>query len=200
MSTKLTVFILAIPLLVAVYFFENIKGYYRFKWYCENEGGLKVYEKLEKNKGWMADDKLSARSAAQLKYVDFVRFPDKKNKNKFYDMRYNGGHPGRNDSYKISEYEENKTETYYWKFSSGRLPDELRLTKQTYKVMGANRENVLIVFNRFGYSKFDRNKTLLAAPSGVGCYDLSEGKKLINENFTSNSVRHDSQSISIDLQ
>ena len=54
---KLSIAIMiAFVLFIGLYFFDNIKGYYHFTQYCKNEGGLKIYEKLEKGLGMMDDD------------------------------------------------------------------------------------------------------------------------------------------------
>ncbi|ODS25066.1 hypothetical protein AB835_00745 [Candidatus Endobugula sertula] len=179
---KLLIILSCITLFLLLFFADNIYGYYRFKQFCKNEGGLRVYGKLEKNVGWMAEDKYSARSAAQLKYVDFVRYPDKRKKDTFYDMQYLGGHPGDNDSYLINQADIDKPIKYKWKFTSGRLDDEIRLTRQMDEVFDID-GNLLISYKKYSYSIFDIGRTLLHSPSGIGCYNLSESIKLIKNLF-----------------
>ena len=174
---------MAILVLLLVYFSENIYGYYRFKQYCWNEGGLRVYQKLEKNVGWLANNKRTAMVAAQLDYIPFVRYPVKKENNRFYDIRYIGGHPGKKASYLEVESNMEIPVKYKWVFTSGRLDNELRLTRQMDEIIDIKNGKPLIVFKKFSYSKFDRKNTLLAAPSGSSCYSLSDGKKLISINF-----------------
>lgn len=70
---KFIIIVSIIPLLIGLYFFDNIKGYYRFKQYCEKEGGLKVYEAIKKGVGLLAKDKDEAHSAALLENIGFVR-------------------------------------------------------------------------------------------------------------------------------
>ena len=168
-------------LLVGLYFFDNIKGYYRFKHYCETEGGLTVYKKLEKNMGWMADGYHNARTVANLDHVDFVRYLDKDGE--FYDLRYKGGHVGKKNSYDSVKSDLTKKVKYKWKFSNGVISDELRLGYQYYEIFDVYHENLVIIFKSFGYSIFEKNNTLFAAPPGVGCYRLSEGKDLIENHF-----------------
>lgn len=95
---KFLIIISIIFLSIFAFFFSNIKGYYRFKQYCEAEGGLRVYEPLEKNVGWLADDFENARLVALLDRGDFVRYTDK-NGREIYDMRYLGGNPVSDSSY-----------------------------------------------------------------------------------------------------
>src|SRR5437868_10592772 len=71
---KFLIFISIIFLSIFAFFFSNIKGYYRFKQYCEAEGGLRVYEPLERNVGWAAKDKEHAAFTSVLDSVGFVRY------------------------------------------------------------------------------------------------------------------------------
>ena len=103
MVKKIVIVFGAILLLIGLIFFENIYGYYRFQWYCSSEGGLKVYEKLEKDVGWMADDYYTALEVFLLEDVKFVRFSDKKNKELKYDLYYKGGKRRSRKSYETRE-------------------------------------------------------------------------------------------------
>jgi hypothetical protein len=50
--TKSVLGISLVGALIGGYFASNIKGYYRFKEICQKEGGLRVYQPLEKGVGW----------------------------------------------------------------------------------------------------------------------------------------------------
>ena len=50
---KFTIWVTAFVVLVGLYFASNIYGYYRFKSICAKEGGLKVYQPLQKGVGWL---------------------------------------------------------------------------------------------------------------------------------------------------
>ncbi len=164
-----------IPLLVGLYFFDNIKGYYRFKQYCEKEGGLRVYEPLEKNVGWWADDYDSAHMAAQLKYVAFVRYIDKKDGNE-YDLQYVGRDPQRDSSFKQLPADQSKKIKYFWKNINEKIDGEIRLMRYGEKVLNIDNK-VLVSYNMLGYEKFNRSHTLLDAPSEVYCF-LDAAKKI----------------------
>jgi hypothetical protein len=166
--------VILIPASILLYFAENIKGYYRFKWYCENEGGLKVYEKLEKNVGWMAEDKFSAMAASHLKSVKLVRYPEKKEKGKLYDLFYKGGNPSSFKSHEITPANLYLQPKYRWQSKIGRIPGELRLTELKYEISNLKNNQTLIIFKRFSYSLFEQSKTLLAAPSGESCHSIGK--------------------------
>ena len=169
MNKKTIGILVAIPLLIGLIFFENIKGYFRFQWYCSNEGGLKVYEKLEKNVGWMAEDYYTALEVFLLEDVKFVRFSDKKNKELKHDLYYKGGKRRSRDSYETREVDSSQKVKYVWTWVIQRIETELRLEKFSTEILDYETGNLLVGNYHFIYSIFNPNNTLLAAPSGTSC-------------------------------
>jgi hypothetical protein len=174
-SFKLIVIFLIIPLLIGLYFFDNIKGYYRFKQYCEREGGLRVYESLEKNVGWMADGHWEARAASLLNHVEFVRYRDKNDK-KNYDLKYLGGDSQRNTSYEIKPEDISKVPIYLWADVSRSVHGELRMRNFGYEISRVSDSKIMARYYSFSYSKLDRDKTLLDMPSNIYCFRYYEKK------------------------
>lgn len=166
---KFMVIISIIPLLIGLYFFDNIKGYYRFKQYCEAEGGLKVYEPIKKGVGLLAKDKDDAYSAALLKNIGFVRYKDEDGN--FYDIRYIGGHPQHDSSYKRKPSDLSIILNYEWRVINMKFMHESRLGKSGYEIFDLTKKIALVKYSIFYYSKFDRRKTLFDAPSSIGCFD-----------------------------
>jgi hypothetical protein len=158
------------PLLIGLIFFSNIKGYFRFISICAQEGGLRVYEPLEKNVGWWAKDKYQARAAALLAGVGFVRYTDKAD-NITYDIRFLGGNPQKDSSFIKSPADTSKLLTYQWRYINGRLENELRLGRQGYEILDISDDRVLVRFYIFGYSILDRDHTPLETRASVGCFD-----------------------------
>lgn len=158
---KPIVFISIIPLLlIGLFFFDNIKGYYRFKIYCENEGGLRVYAPLEKNMGWWAKDKYDAEVVSQLKYVDFVRYTEKKD-GKTYDLHYLGGNPNKNSSYQVELADFSKGVKYKWLSIYERIENESRLDKFGQKIVGVNDDEVFVTSYSLKYEFFNRDHMIL---------------------------------------
>lgn len=172
---KFIVIVSIIPLLIGLYFFDNIKGYYRFKQYCAKEGGLRVYQPLEKSVGWWADDYDSAHMAAQLKYVAFVRYRDKKD-GKEYDLTYMGGDPQRDSSFNKNSADQSKEIVYFWKNINKKISGESRLMRYGEEILNTNNK-ILVSYYMLGYEKFNRSHTLLDAPSEVYCF-LESAKKV----------------------
>ena len=156
--------LLAIFLLVVWFFFDNIKGYYTFKEYCEKEGGLTVYEPLEKNVGWWAKDRYDAKVIANIKNVGFSRFKDTKDE-KNYDVIFIAGEPIQDSSYKvIDEISDNDT-TYQW-ISDWKYVDESKRLKMSFlKVLDKNNKE-LVVHKIFYFSPYGG---ALGGPDWIVC-------------------------------
>jgi hypothetical protein len=188
--SKKMLIIAAIPLLIMIYFFDNIKGQYRFMQYCKSEGGLRVYEYLEKGAGWLAKDEAYARAAALIDGVGFVRFFDKK-ENGYFDIRYTGGNPQREESFDKKPSDTSKKTRYLWRIDVGQLSGELRLSRTNYEVFDVSGNDLMVGYYGFAYSQFDQNKSFLGAPSGVSCFhyparsinEISGWRKEINTAF-----------------
>ncbi len=163
--------LLAIFLLIVWFFFDNIKGYYTFKEYCEKEGGLTVYEPLEKNVGWLAEDKDAAETALLLGNIDFVRYTDKDTEIT-YDMKYLGGDTEKESSFLVSVSDMEKPVIYHWNYVGREVPDELRLYISGYEIKNIKTQRSNVRYHIISYSRFDRAKTILDAPSTVRCFDI----------------------------
>ncbi|WP_129213137.1 hypothetical protein [Crenobacter cavernae] len=153
---------------VVLFFADNIWGYYCFKAICKKEGGLRVYEKLEREVGWLAKDYGYARSAAVLKGVGFVRYKDS-NDDHLYDIRYRGGHPGDDSSFDRQRADLLRPVVYGWKAVNERILGELRLSRTGYEIINLRTNQLAVRIYQFSYSKFNRKRTILAAPSGEAC-------------------------------
>lgn len=156
MRKKLKVSAITIALTLAAttaLFFDNIKGYYRFKQYCAKEGGLRVYEPLEKNVGWSADDKYDARVPALLNGVDFVRYTDRKD-GATYDLRYLGGNPQDDESFKVTPSNNSVPIIYVWKELHFDVKNEWRLHESGYKVANLDDNKISVRYLMFSYIYF----------------------------------------------
>ncbi|MFT6791702.1 MAG: hypothetical protein ACJA04_000912 [Cellvibrionaceae bacterium] len=119
----------------------------------------------------MAEDKFDAMAASHLKYVKFVRYPEKKEKGKLYDLFYKGGDPSSFKSHETTPTNLTETIKYKWIIINKKIKGELRLGKYGYEIFNFEDSNYVATFYSFGYSVFDRKKTFLSAPSGSGCFD-----------------------------
>ena len=188
-NIKTTLMILIVPALIAVFFFENIRGYYRFKELCGQEKRLVITTKLERDVGWQMDLNKPASSGeafdiAGLPNIKFVRFQDWEDR-KLHDAYYVGktlrvadGGASRRDNWK-EDYEvypanlENQV-IYQWGNFNENLPNETRMSRGGYRFTDLRNKQIVVSFTQLGYSTFDRNHTLLDAPSGNVCGEVGK--------------------------
>ena len=184
--------ILIVPALIAVFFFDNICGYYRFKELCAQHKELVVYQRLEPNVGWQVDTKVAAVRSTVSRYIyfmpqiQFLRYKDSIDQ-QLYDGKFVGStrviyekfdrytHSKLDDDMDAPEnYEfllfkiENKP-TYQLEVFNEEIPNEVRMSRGGYRIRNLRTNQVVVTLEDIGYSTFDINHTLLAAPSGNIC-------------------------------
>ncbi len=167
--SKRVTFLISVSVVLLLFFASNIYGYFRFKSYCSSEGGLHVYEKLEKNVGWLAKDKYEARDASLIKNVAFVRYADRRSGN-LYDLNYLGGNPTLNDSYSVIASNLSTSVKYEWKNNSEFVDNNKRLKKFSYEVINLTNQKVVAEYDIFYYSSFGG---ALGGPDWKGCTNRS---------------------------
>ena len=179
--------VIAIGIVVAIaaYFSDNIRGYYRFKELCETEGGLKVFHPMQKNVGWVAKKHWGHLSAAHMQNVAFARYVDGDGSE--YDIRYRSGPIGDDRSYDITPADKNRPAIYSLVSFSEDVPGASRTSRSGYEVREISSGQVMVRWSQIGYSTFDQDHTLLAAPSGQVCHSWhdfdtpeSEAKYFLN--------------------
>lgn len=171
---KVTLEILAVPALlitlVLAWFAPNIKGYYRWQHYCEAEGGLRIYHKLQKGVPWQTDH-FGGWSVASHGTVPFVRV---KRSGHWVEMRYRGGAIDDERSYDAVATDAALATGYELRLVSERLPKELRLSRTGYEIRDIETGQLMVSWHRFTYSRFEQDRTLLAAPSRISCGGAEE--------------------------
>jgi hypothetical protein len=175
-STSL--YLIILPIVVLLYFSNNIYGHFRFKYICQRDSGLRVYQKLERDKGWLVDTKEMAQAVAPLKGIGFARYFSRSGV--AFDVHYIGGWQGDNSSFDIKPADLNKKVFYALAIAIYTYPDEIRLSRSGYEIRDIQslettefdpieQERLLVGLYHVSYSLFDKNRTILAAPSGTRC-------------------------------
>lgn len=176
---KIALVVLAVPVAVLAYFAPNVHGYYRFKHFCETEGGLRIHHKLQKGVAWQAANHRGNSSIASHGTVPFIRVH---RNGQLLDVRYRGGPPDYDRSYDVVPADLAVSPGYEIGFVNERLPDELRLGRSGYEVREIKTGRLMVRWYQFGYGRFDQDRTLLAAPSGIFCHDWNAFFKAGNFN------------------
>lgn len=184
---KIIGYISIIPLLIGLYFFDNIRGYYRFQALCDIEKSKQVIGKVEPNQGWIFEftnrgnpetSAWLADNVASIPNVKYVRFQDYED-HQTYDMRYIGGHPTLKNSYEIGPADLSIQPRYLWRqIVNEEFPDELRTGRAGVQIVDLTTNKIVVNFTHIYYGTFDQDKTLLAAPSGNVCSWYSPYKPL----------------------
>lgn len=177
--TKAVLVVLAVPAAVLAYFAPNLWGYYRFTQYCEHEGGLRIHHKLKKGVPWQADH-FGSYSVASHGTVPFIRV---RRSGALFDMRYWAGPPDDDRSYHAVPSDLSVSPGYEIRLVRERLPDELRLSRTGYEVHEIATGRLMVSWYQFSFSRFDQDRTLLAAPSSISCH--SGDAFFESSNFTS---------------
>lgn len=207
---KEIIYISIVPILIGLYFFDNIRGYYRFKELCAKHNELIIYEKLEPNVGWQTDLNTynNPDSVNEMLYfmpqIKFYRFNDFTER-KVYDAKFIG--TSRLPWEKFDQYSRSKEEiaevkdsakyeinainlndepVYQLENFSERIPEETRMSKSGYRIRDLRTNKIVVSLEQIGYSTFDRNHTLLDAPSGNTCRVAPSilGTNIHNQIFT----------------
>lgn len=176
-------------LAILIYFFDNIKGYYRFKQLCDEHQELIVYKKLEPNVGWQVDvnTRFHRDSVSEYLYfipqIKFFRFQDYKNR-QIYDGWFVGSERVPYERYNWGVYPRPSGDAVNFKFVEGNMdispiyqierftesvPGELRLSLLGLRVIDLRTQQKVMEISELWYGFFDRKKTLLDAPSGHLC-------------------------------
>lgn len=162
----------AILLSVGLLFFDNIRGYYRFKAVCRAQGGAHVSQLLERNVGWRVSGG----------HISEARFPLSFDEVAF--VRYKNEQDGlERDVYRVEKksvtdlgYVEKPADIrlpviYEYRFDIKDLQSETRLSTAVNEVIDLRTSAQAAVYTMFIYSEFEPSRTLLAAPSLVTCPD-----------------------------
>lgn len=178
--------------LIGAFFFDNIRGYYRFKALCEAHQELDVYQKLDTNVGWQtpleAPKNISFATTylyfmPQIKFFRLQRFSDRK----IYDVEFSGsnrvayelfdryarssleGEKNDINNYSILPINQSVDPVYELERFSEELPNETRMSQSGYKVRDLRTNQVAVKISSIGYSLFNKEHTFLSAPSGKIC-------------------------------
>lgn len=171
LSMNLSIWVFFFAGIIAIYFSDNIKGYYKFKHLCETEAGSMVYGKLESNVGWEVETRGLRRVPVFFKEVAFVRFPDRRNE--LYEIRYKSGPREERKSYFVDEANILLTTKYRFSQQRTQIDEKLLVGKRIAKIIDIETKQTMYEFIGFDYSMFNRHKTFLGAPSGRTCNEFN---------------------------
>ena len=156
-----------------LYNVDAIMGAIKFKRLCKTEGGARVYEKIEKNMGWMVEDNSKFGYKPVFSYKPaFVRYKNEHGE-KFDVIKINPP-PKTGEPYKLIPAEESKPVRYLFKFVDIKnYEGDERFSKTQDQVIDLHTEKIVATYTNFGFAWTTPDRVILAAPTGVGCFDAN---------------------------
>ena len=157
---KLTAWPVGIALLIGLYFLDNIRGYYRFKEICEKEAGLRVYEPIQKNKGWQTlipnSDSKAAYLLSYYNGISYVRFEEKNGI--LHDLRRTGEKKNRWDSgFRPEPSASNDQPLYEYHDDLKTVTEEVRINRYASTVTNLQSGKLAVIYQDFTYRLFNQD-------------------------------------------
>lgn len=160
----------AILLGIGMLFFDNIRGYYRFRVICRDQGGAHVRQLLERNVGWMVRGGhiSDARFPLSFSEVAFVRYKNDKDGLEYDVYRAEIKH-SLDRGYVEKPADAGAPVIYEYRFHIEELRDETRLSAVIDEVIDLRTFEQAATYTKFIFSEFEPSRTILGAPSLVTC-------------------------------
>lgn len=163
---------------VTAYFWENIRGNQRFKAYCKNEAGLRIFKKALPNKVWLADSPYTAVVAASFDGVAFARYVEAST-GRQVDVHYKSGPRTWRDSYMHVDADVSRQPIYGWRSVAGQpMAGELRMIRSGYELYELESGDLMASYYDFGFFMFDPAKTPFSSPAHEMCPQKSSYREL----------------------
>lgn len=169
-NSKVFVWPIGIALAVGLVFTDNIRGYYRFKDICKNDSGLRIYDPLQKNQGWLAMGKADA--AYLLHYygeISYVRYFD--SKESLQDLvRTDNKRDSSDDGFRAKPIESDRQPRYEYRDEFNRVPEEARMNRYTSTVKIIENGKLAVTYQDFTYRLFNPD---WGGTGGTACSTLN---------------------------
>jgi len=155
---------------VIIYNADSYYDRYRFAQLCKNEGGTRVYEKVEKNAGWEMEKSRTNDWSHYLDFdnIGFVRFINKEGK-AFDATKHPLPKPRLASEYIIRDADESIPVRYTYKII---IENKRRTHKEQIQIIDNFSKNIVVTHTYFSFGWPD----LLITPiiSGESCFNYSD--------------------------
>jgi hypothetical protein len=168
---KISVVIAVLGAAYTVYYWEAIKGQWKFEELCEKEGGSRFYGRVEKDVGWEVvvseNDEHAYKSPFYFGHVAFVRFKDEKGI--LRDVYLTAGKTQWKKGYDIRPADMNKQPKYRYTSEHIMLPSNYRMSRSNTNVIDIEKNKLLARRSSFAYEWRSPDESFLNAPTSVVC-------------------------------
>jgi hypothetical protein len=149
-------------LAAAAFFARDIRGYYEFHQLCEREGGLKVFEPLQRGVGWGIPEGQADAAVLPVSFdeVAFVRFRSEKDEN-LYDVvrapRIKNSDPG----YAVSPADASREVMYRFDRQWADLPGDAPVEMLRFSVTNVKSEALAASYSHYSFGRQDSDSPWL---------------------------------------
>lgn len=165
---KILLWPMGVALVLGLYFADNIRGYYRFKELCANEAGLKVYQPLERNVGWLADKNEAGYLLYFYSSILFVRYAN--GEQSLQDLiRTTEKRDSSDDGFRSQPVDTIKQPLYGFQKRIEVVTNESRITRYKTTVTNLQSGQPAVVYQDFVYRIFSPD---WGAGQGTACSSL----------------------------
>ncbi|WP_421863320.1 hypothetical protein [Motiliproteus sp.] len=152
---KITSIMLFVIILALSYiYFGAIYRYYLSYSLCSEKYGISIYEKVENNKGWLADDYFLALNAAFMSGVGYVRY---KKESDFWDIKYKSGDKFKQSSYYTSLADINSMPVYKYKAETVYIDESKLIENHRIHIERISDKKILAEFNNYAIRLLDES-------------------------------------------
>ena len=149
---------------------DSATGQRKFEALCKEEGGYRVYERLEKNVGWIVDEPIAGQSSDRYRrpfsfgHVAFVRVPDKQGK--WFDAVRDPDRPGK---FILAPADETRPVRYHYRSVRRVFPDDERFQRNQELItdLASGKRAASFTFFYFEWTKPEN--VILHAPTSQSC-------------------------------
>jgi hypothetical protein len=188
---KISVVIAVLGAAYTVYYWEAIKGQWKFEELCEKEGGSRFYGVVEKDVGWEVvvseNNEHAYRRPFDFGHISFVRFKDQKGFLK--DVYLTAGETKWKKGYDIRPADMNKQPRYRYTTEHIMLPSNYRMSRVNYNVIDIQANKLLARHSYFGYEWKSPDKAFLNAPTSVVCRSGRESDAFVYSIYKSGRMK-----------
>jgi hypothetical protein len=172
---KISVVIAVLGAAYTVYYWEAIKGQWKFEELCEKEGGSRFYAKVEKDVGWEVvvseNNQYAYKEPFDFGHVAFVRFKDEKGI--LRDVYLTAGKTQWMTGYDIRLADLSNEVKYKLIFEQGHVGNDLRMTRTRSTILDIKQGRAAATQTGFDYEWKSPDKAFLNAPTSVSCTGVS---------------------------
>jgi hypothetical protein len=166
---KLLIIVAVLIVGVFVYNFDAVLGQRKFERLCKEEGGSRIYAKVEKDAGWYVEqsDLVGYEDAFNFGPVKFVRFRDKFGDT--FDVYHAPGPNQWTKGYRRAPVDPAESVRYQLTIEQAHVPNDQRMSRTQFVIKEIESGNVVATNTRFSYEWANPDRMIFSFPTSQSC-------------------------------